>query len=295
MLHATTTSPLLSSSTTASTTNTPVNNRRIEVVVKQQVRMRSLAIKTTSSFASTPLVNNNTNTTTNNNNKTVNIQEENDWLKQARYTGCRNDRAKPPYSYASLIAQAILAAPEHKLTLGEIYQWIMQRYPYYQSQNSGWQNSIRHNLSLNRCFIKLDKASSGGSPPAVVVETPGKGSYWTIDESLMGELNDSGLFKRRKHRTEKRKLRKPLGDVSNKQGGYTSPMSNNKSRAMMVAAPESDGILRLFTAPSAQEMELPPMEIIESHNSLAMTLVCPELTEDNFVIPGQVVITSEYY
>lgn len=59
-----------------------------------------------------------------------------------QYTGCRYDKDKPAYSYASLIAQAILDAPERKLTLNQIYAWIMDKYPYYRSQNSGWQVAI---------------------------------------------------------------------------------------------------------------------------------------------------------
>jgi len=75
---------------------------------------------------------------------------------------------KPSQSYIGLIAEAILSSPEKKLVLSDIYSYILTRYPYFRTKGSGWRNSIRHNLSLNDCFIKAGRSPNG------------KGHFWTI-------------------------------------------------------------------------------------------------------------------
>lgn len=78
---------------------------------------------------------------------------------------------KPFISYACLIAEAINSSPQERLTLADIYKYLMERYPYFRHTKNGWQNSIRHNLSLNRAFQKVPRSPG----------EPGKGMFWVID------------------------------------------------------------------------------------------------------------------
>ncbi len=81
---------------------------------------------------------------------------------------------------------AILDSPKQKLTVSDIYDWIKVRFrnltlfcaffspllrvlsrqtkfPYYASAAAGlgWKNSVRHNLSLNRLFLRKVRVFRG--------------------------------------------------------------------------------------------------------------------------------------
>ncbi|CAM4705702.1 unnamed protein product [Leuciscus chuanchicus] len=143
-----------------------------------------------------------------------NSQSEND--KEASGGDSPKDDSKPPYSYAQLIVQAITMAADKQLTLNGIYTHITKNYPYYRTADKGWQNSIRHNLSLNRYFIKVPRSQ----------EEPGKGSFWRIDPSSEGKLVEQAFRKRRPRGVPC--FRTPLGPLSSR----SAPASPNHTGAL---------------------------------------------------------------
>uniref|UniRef100_A0A8D0L6D0 Forkhead box I1 n=1 Tax=Sphenodon punctatus TaxID=8508 RepID=A0A8D0L6D0_SPHPU len=96
---------------------------------------------------------------------------------------------RPPYSYSALIAMAIHGAPDKRLTLSQIYQYVADNFPFYNKSKAGWQNSIRHNLSLNDCFKKMPRDE----------DDPGKGNYCTLDPNCE-KMFDNGNFRRKRKR-----------------------------------------------------------------------------------------------
>uniref|UniRef100_A0A1I8A3Q9 Fork-head domain-containing protein n=1 Tax=Steinernema glaseri TaxID=37863 RepID=A0A1I8A3Q9_9BILA len=108
---------------------------------------------------------------------------------------------KPQHSYIGLIAMAILSTPEQKMVLSEIYQWIVEQYPYFQRRGPGWRNSIRHNLSLNDCFIKAGRCANG------------KGHYWSIHPANLNDFKKGDFRRRRAQKKVRRHMGLAVDDV----------------------------------------------------------------------------------
>jgi len=105
---------------------------------------------------------------------------------------------RPPYSYVALIAMAIASSSDGRMTLAEIYRYISEQFPYFRRDADPatldgcdarrWQNSVRHNLSLNDCFVRVERSKTD--------RTDGKGGYWTLHPLCRSMFVDGSLLRR---------------------------------------------------------------------------------------------------
>ncbi|KAI3378796.1 hypothetical protein SNEBB_000796 [Seison nebaliae] len=143
---------------------------------------------------------------------------------------------KPAYSYIALTAMAIQESKSKMLSLNEIYSYIMERFPYYRNNKQKWQNSLRHNLSFNDCFRKVQRKPN----------QPGKGSLWTLHPKC-GEMFDNGSFLRRKKRFK----------LDDKRNGHGNEMKRFKMNNVQEKNELEDEILLASEEKHFQQYEQP--------------------------------------
>ena len=124
---------------------------------------------------------------------------------------------KPPYSYIALTAMALFNCPDRMLPLSDIYKFIMDNFPYYRKNTQRWQNSLRHNLSFNDCFIKIPRRP----------DRPGKGAYWTLHPKAISMFENGSLLRRRKRFKLDTGDRESLDEELNVLANITRVFSNN--------------------------------------------------------------------
>lgn len=214
-------------------------------------------------------------------------------------TTTTNDRKlytdkKPPYSYVTLIGMAIKSSPQKRLTLSEIYDFICKQFPYYEKNKKGWQNSIRHNLSLNECFIKLPRETLINGKCTHSTNTDRKGCYWTIDPNCYEMFSDNLLNYKRRRRIIKKPSNSQTQSPNNKNNLDSSTNVNRLSLSSSSSSSSSshESSPRSTLSPSSTSNEnynkiaqfQPQLQLQQAPNFSLNTLACnPLLTAQSIL------------
>lgn len=168
------------------------------------------------------------------------------------------DLTKPPLSYACLIAEAINSTEDKRLTLSGIYKYLADKYPYFRYTKSGWQNSIRHNLSLNKAFRKMPRS----------VDEPGKGMFWVIDANFKHLVEATNNGRRTMGRSKSIQ-----GSVGLSSAPTTPPLNTRQNSLLMVT---TNFVPILPTRPLSAAPVLSP-QLLEA--AAAMEVLNPEVNK----------------
>ncbi|XP_013397763.1 forkhead box protein B1 [Lingula anatina] len=175
---------------------------------------------------------------------------------------------KPPYSYIALTAMAIQSSAEKMLPLSDIYKFIMDKFPFYRENTQRWQNSLRHNLSFNDCFIKIPRRP----------DRPGKGSYWAL-HPMCGDMFENGSFLRRRKRF-KLQLRQLAGLAAQAGSAEQEQMKHRMEQALFLPHHPKYGIHPYAAAHLAPFLNQPM-----KHPFTIEHLMAPDYKRPTFMAP----------
>ncbi|XP_043206631.1 forkhead box protein K1-like isoform X3 [Amphibalanus amphitrite] len=206
-------------------------------------------------------------------------------------------RSKPPYSYAQLIVQALSTSKDGQLTLSGIYSYITRHYPYYRTADKGWQNSIRHNLSLNRSFTKVARSH----------EHQGKGGFWRVKPQAEGTLVEQAFRRRGRGAANGSGARNGNGVGSDASpdspmvlgGDGASPpyLQSRESSPAAVAPVQFQQMTQQWrTTPGVAEQngeQKNGVLGVQPHNASAGSLVTSPVSEDDVIIEPADLISSD--
>ena len=177
-----------------------------------------------------------------------------------------DSEGKPPQSYIALIAIAILESSDRRLILADIYQHVLDNHPYYRSSTCAWRNSIRHNLSVNECFLKSGRARSG------------RGFFWSVHDACIADF-ERGDFNRRQARSRVQYASRSLG------GGRPTIQPTEASRQR----PLPESYVPMTSTPARGYLPR-----FHGYDHMSPTILCREYIAHPMTFPNANLMSSHY-
>ncbi|XP_054314652.2 forkhead box protein N1 isoform X4 [Pongo pygmaeus] len=169
---------------------------------------------------------------------------------------------KPIYSYSILIFMALKNSKTGSLPVSEIYNFMTEHFPYFKTAPDGWKNSVRHNLSLNKCFEKVENKSGSSSR---------KGCLWALNPAKIDKMQEELQKWKRKDPIA---VRKSMAKPGLAPAGPPQPLF-----------PQPDGHLELRAQPGTPQDSPLPAHTPPSHSAKLLAEPSPARTVHDTLLP----------
>ena len=186
-----------------------------------------------------------------------------------------------------MIGMAIMQAPEQWLTVHEIYEWFETHFSYFREYKAGWRNFIRHNLTTNKAFYRVERAG----------DDPGRGVYWHIAAGLEHQFLDNKNRRQSSIINKQQLSREDNTPSPHALGPWTPALQPNDFHSFSSDGTIDESILLTdYESPSAEMDPDAPSELVNDYAGISDTATIDESTlqPDYQNLPAEVDAPSQW-